>query len=245
MRFYTVSKLGRNPSLNRLIRNATRYIDQYVEEDNIAKCGSASAVVRNTIQWERNFTISLANEKDLHNLFGHRSSVSTFAGVWFSLNNAFSLLPAQTSSIFHAYAANGSGPIAHSPLAVRRKQKSKLGRSEYTRIPRLPMEFNICCLRYETHGHAFFFHPFPHSFTSSLTIHSSRSFLNAIEEVSAERETRSLLKIHDRIERDGTAFGTQIELNSCIAYTSFSFGCIACQFRILWSQVTTLIYSRE
>jgi len=81
---------------------------------------------------------------------------TTFAGVWFSLNNAFSLLPAQTSSIFHAYAANGSGPIAHSPLAVRRKQKSKLGRSEYTRIPRLPMEFNICCLRYETHGHAFF-----------------------------------------------------------------------------------------
>lgn len=154
VRFYTVSKLGRNTSLNRIIRNTIQCIDQYVEEDNIAKC--ASAVVRNTIQWEKNFTISLANEKDLHNLFGHRSSVSTFAGVWFSLNNAFSLLPAQTSSIFHAYAANGSGPIAHSPLAVRRKQKSKLGRSEYTRIPRLPMEFNICCLRYETHGHAFF-----------------------------------------------------------------------------------------
>lgn len=33
------------------------------------------------------------------------------------------------------------------------------------------------------------------------------------------RETRSLLKIHDRIERDGTAFRAQIELNSCIAYT--------------------------
>lgn len=74
----------------------------------------------------------------------------------FRRTNAFSLLPAQTSSIFHAYATNGSGPIARSPLAVRRKQKSKLGRSEYTRIPRLPMEFNICCLRYETHGPCFF-----------------------------------------------------------------------------------------
>lgn len=185
---------------------------------------SRKTISRNVLrQWyeirfneKRTLPFSLANEKDLHNLFGRRSSVSTFAGVWFSLNNAFSLLPAQTSSIFHAYAANGSGPIAHSPLAVRRKQKSKLGRSEYTRIPRLPMEFNICCLRYETHGRAFFSHSFPRWFASSLTIHSSRSFLNAIEEVSAERETRSLLKIHDRIERDGIAL--QIELNSCIAY---------------------------
>lgn len=125
---------------------------------------SRKTISRNLLrQWyeirfneKRTLPFSLANEKDLHNLFGRRSSVSTFAGVWFSLNNAFSLLPAQTSSIFHAYAANGSGPIAHSPLAVRRKQKSKLGRSEYTRIPRLPMEFNICCLRYETHGRAFF-----------------------------------------------------------------------------------------
>lgn len=54
---------------------------RHFEKDNIAKC--ASTVVRNTIQWEENFTISPANEKDLHNLFGHCSSVSTFySAVW-------------------------------------------------------------------------------------------------------------------------------------------------------------------
>lgn len=181
---------------------------------------SRKTISRNVLrQWyeirfneKRTLPFSLANEKDLHNLFGHRSSVSAFAGVWFSLNNAFSLLPAQTSSIFHAYAANGSGPIVHSPLAVRRKQKSKLGRSEYTRIPRLPMEFNICCLRYETHGRAFF-HPF-RSLHPSLFILRARFSMRSRR--YQPRETRSSLKIHDRIERDGTAL--QIELNSCIAY---------------------------
>lgn len=87
--------------------------------------------------------------------------IHTFAAVWekeiFVEQRILSLFSlAQTSSIFHAYATNGSGPIARSPLAVRRKQKSKLGRSEYTRIPRLPMEFNICCLRYETRALCFF-----------------------------------------------------------------------------------------
>ncbi|KAM0726900.1 hypothetical protein ACS0PU_007061 [Formica fusca] len=105
----------------------------------------------------------------------------------FSFNNAHSLFYRLKRALFFMRTQPmAGGPIARSPLAVRRKQKSKLGRSEYTRIPRLPMEFNICCLRYETRGRAFFALFHSQSRSSSLTIHSLRSFLNAIE-VSAER----------------------------------------------------------
>lgn len=128
-----------------------------------------------------------------------------------------------------------------SPLDANKSRNSDAPSTRGFRVCR----WNLISAAFVTkHTAMLFFTLFPtHSFASSLTIHSSRSFLNAIEEVS--RETRSLLKIHDRIKRDGTAFGTQIELNSCIAYISFLFGCIACQFGILWSQVTTLIYSLE
>lgn len=101
-------------------------------------------------------------------------------------------------------------------LAVRRKQKSKLGRSLVHVNPARacsPMEFNICCLRYETHGRAFFtFFPFAASslslahlllFTSppfppAHVVHSSRSFLNAIEVYRPERHD---LRVKCPIER--------------------------------------------
>lgn len=101
-------------------------------------------------------------------------------------------------------------------LAVRRKQKSKLGRSLVHVNPARacsPMEFNICCLRYETHGRAFFtFFPFAASslslahlllFTSppfppAHVVHSSRSFLNAIEVYRPERHD---LRVKSPIER--------------------------------------------
>lgn len=117
--------------------------------------------------------------------------VSTFySAVWEgdfrSTTRILSFTSSKRALFFMRTQAMAGGPIARSPLAVRRKQKSKLGRSEYTRIPRLPMEFNICCLRYETCGRAFFALFHSQSRSSSLAIHSFRSFLNAIE-VSAER----------------------------------------------------------
>lgn len=144
-------------------------------------------VVRNTIEWEeKNFTISLVNEKDLHNLFGHHSSVSTYAGSLIFVEQRVFSFTGSNELYFSCVCSQWQRPDRTlASLAVRRKQKSKLGRFEYTRIPRLPMEFNICCLRYGTHNRAFFtlFHLRP---PPSLNIHSSRSFLNAIE-VSVER----------------------------------------------------------
>lgn len=52
-----------------------------------------------------------------------------------------------------------AGPIAHSPLAVRRKQKSKLGRSEYTRIPRV-CRWNLISAAFVTKHTAVLFSPF-------------------------------------------------------------------------------------
>jgi len=119
-------------------------------------------VVRNTIEWEeKNFTISLANEKDLHNLFGHHSSISTYAGsrLIFVEQRVFSFT-SSNELYFSCVRSQWQRPDRTlASLAVRRKQKSKLGRSEYARIPRLPMEFNICCLCYGIHDRAFF-HPF-------------------------------------------------------------------------------------
>lgn len=130
---------------------------RHVEKDNIAKC--ASAVVRNTIQWERNFTI----------FSGERKRFTQF--IWASLERIHVLARSLIFVEQRVSSFTGSNELyfscvrsqwqsrpdrARSPLAVRRKQKSKLGRSEYTRIPRLSMEFNICCLRYGTRGRAFF-----------------------------------------------------------------------------------------
>lgn len=178
---------------------------------------------------EKNFTISLANEKDLHNLFGHHSSVSTYAGSLIFVEQRVFSFTSSNELYFSCVRSQWQRPDRTlASLAVRRKQKSKLGRSEYTRIPRLPMEFNICCLRYGTHDRAFFtlFHssslrpPPPLPSPPSFTIHSSRSFLNTIE-VSAERRD---LCLKYTIESD--ELEEQIELNSCVAYAPLLFGCV-------------------
>jgi len=240
MRYYTVSKLGRNTSLNRLIRNTIQCIDQYVEEDNIAKC--ASAVVRNTIQWEKNFTISLANEKDLHNLFGHRSSVPrslesdfrwTTRSLFYQLKRALFFMRTQPMAAARSH-------TRLSPLDANKSRNSDAPSTRGFRVCR----WNLISAAFVTKHTAmlFFFIPFP-----IRSPHPSLFILRARFSIRSRRyqprETRSLLKIRNRIERDGTAL--QIELNSCITFTSLLLGCIACQFRILWSQITTPTCSRE
>lgn len=121
------------------------------------------------------------------------------------------------------YASNGSGPIARSPLAVRRKQKSKLGRPEYTRIPRLPMEFNICCLRYETRGRAFFA-----LFHSILLLLPRYSFFALVSQCDRDigRERHDLCLKYTMESNELKKH--QIELNSSISYALLLLECIAC-----------------
>lgn len=165
----------------------------------------ATTVVRNAIQWGENFSISPANEKDLHNLFGHCTSVCIHILLCslrgrFSFNNAHSLFYGlETSSIFHAYATNGRrSDRSRSPLAVRRKQKSKLGRCEYTRIPRV-CRWNLISAAFVTKHAAVLFSPLFHSQSrsSSLTHYPFFPLVSQCDR-GIGRETRSLLKIYIR-----------------------------------------------
>lgn len=83
-----------------------------------------------------------------------------------------------------------AGPIAHSPLAVRRKQKSKLGRSEYTRIPRV-CRWNLISAAFVTkHTAVLFFHPFP-QLVRLIPHYSFFAFVSQCDRggISRERDT--------------------------------------------------------
>ncbi|GAB1863797.1 hypothetical protein CAJAP_04876 [Camponotus japonicus] len=106
----------------------------------------------------------------------------------FSFNNAFSLLPAQTSSIFHACTQPMAAARSRARLSPLDANKSRNSDAPNTRGFRV-CRWNLISAAFVTKHAAVLFSPFStQSCSSSLTIHSLRSFLNVIE-VSAERDT--------------------------------------------------------
>lgn len=186
---------------------------RHFEKDNIAKC--ASTVVRNTIQWVENFTISPANEKDLHNLFGHCSTVSTFAAV-----EEREIFVEPTHSLFYllkrALFFMRTQPMAAarsrarlSPLDANKSRNSDVPNTRGFRVCR----WNLISAAFVTKLTVRAFFALFHSVLLLLPHYSFFALVSQCDR-GIGRETRSLLKIHDRIEQIGKAL--QIELNSSI-----------------------------